>query len=123
MRQDQIIAAFVRGACWQLEPGRSPTWLLPAIVAAAWLFGEPSVMGPAAVNVTPPGAARLALHTGPLGHVSPCQDRGRIRRGAPSSRAFFVVHFALCLGPRVAARPSLTALVQFGGEKQKIGRQ
>jgi hypothetical protein len=37
MRQDQILAAFVRAACWQLAR-RSPTFLLLAIVAAAWLF-------------------------------------------------------------------------------------
>ena len=38
MNQNQIIAAFVRGAAWQLMR-RSPTWLLLAIVAAAWLLG------------------------------------------------------------------------------------
>jgi len=38
MRQDQIVAAFVRGAAWQLMR-RSPTWLLLAIVVAAFLFG------------------------------------------------------------------------------------
>lgn len=39
MRQDQIIASFVRGAAWQLMR-RSPTWLLIAIVGAAWLFAS-----------------------------------------------------------------------------------
>ncbi len=39
MSQNQIIAAFVRGACWQLAR-RSPTWLLIAAVAAAFLFGS-----------------------------------------------------------------------------------
>jgi hypothetical protein len=39
MRQDQIIAALVRGAAWQLMR-RSPTWLLIAIVAGAWLFAS-----------------------------------------------------------------------------------
>jgi hypothetical protein len=38
MNLNQIIAAFVRGAAWQLMR-RSPTWLLIAIVAAAWLLG------------------------------------------------------------------------------------
>ncbi len=37
--QTQIIAAFVRGAVWQLMR-RSPTWLLLAIVAGAFLFGN-----------------------------------------------------------------------------------
>jgi hypothetical protein len=39
MNQNQIIAAFVRGACWQLAR-RSPTWLLLAIVAGAFLFAS-----------------------------------------------------------------------------------
>jgi hypothetical protein len=38
MSQNQIIAAFVRGAAWQMMR-RSPTWLLLAIVAAGWLLG------------------------------------------------------------------------------------
>jgi hypothetical protein len=37
VRQDQIIASFLRGACWQLAR-RSPTWLLLTIVACAWLL-------------------------------------------------------------------------------------
>jgi hypothetical protein len=37
MNQSQIIAALVRGACWQLAR-RSPTWLLLAAVGLAWLF-------------------------------------------------------------------------------------
>ena len=37
MNQSQIIASFVRAATWQLAR-RSPTWLLIAIVGAAWLF-------------------------------------------------------------------------------------
>jgi hypothetical protein len=39
MNQSQIIAAFVRGACWQLAR-RSPTWLLLAIVVGAFLFAS-----------------------------------------------------------------------------------
>ena len=38
MCQNQIIAAFVRGAAWRLMR-RSPKWLLLAIVAAGWLLG------------------------------------------------------------------------------------
>jgi hypothetical protein len=37
VNQTQIIASFVRAATWQLMR-RSPTWLLLAIVAAAWLW-------------------------------------------------------------------------------------
>jgi hypothetical protein len=37
MTQSQIIASFVRAATWQLMR-RSPTWLLLAIVAAAWFM-------------------------------------------------------------------------------------
>ena len=39
MTQSQIIASFVRSACWQLAR-RSPTWLLILMVAAAFLFGS-----------------------------------------------------------------------------------
>jgi hypothetical protein len=39
MNLNQIIAAFVRDAAWQLMR-RSPTWLLIAIVAGAWLFAS-----------------------------------------------------------------------------------
>jgi hypothetical protein len=39
MRQDQIVSAFVRAAAWQLMR-RSPTWLLLAIVAGAFLFAS-----------------------------------------------------------------------------------
>ena len=37
VNQSQIIASFVRAATWQLMR-RSPTWLLLAIVAAAWFM-------------------------------------------------------------------------------------
>jgi hypothetical protein len=37
MNQSQIIAAFIRGACWQLAR-RSPTWILIVAVAAAWFM-------------------------------------------------------------------------------------
>ena len=37
MNQNQIIASFVRAACWQLAR-RSPTLLLLAIVVGAWLM-------------------------------------------------------------------------------------
>ena len=37
MNQSQIISAFVRAACWQLAR-RSPTLLLLAIVAVAFLL-------------------------------------------------------------------------------------
>ena len=37
MRRDQIISSIVRAAAWQIMR-RSPTWLLIAIVAAAWLL-------------------------------------------------------------------------------------
>jgi hypothetical protein len=36
---NQIIASFVRAATWQLAR-RSPTLLLLAVVAAAWLIGS-----------------------------------------------------------------------------------
>ena len=39
MNQNQIIAAFVRGAAWQLMR-RSPTWVLILVVALAWLFAS-----------------------------------------------------------------------------------
>jgi hypothetical protein len=39
MNQSQIIAAFVRGACWQLAR-RSPTWILVLVVAATWLLAS-----------------------------------------------------------------------------------
>lgn len=38
MNLDQIINAFARSALWQLAR-RSPTWLLLAAVALAWLVG------------------------------------------------------------------------------------
>jgi hypothetical protein len=37
MNQNQILVAFVRAACWQLAR-RSPTWVLIAVVAGAWLL-------------------------------------------------------------------------------------
>ena len=37
MNRNLIIASFVRAAIWQLAR-RSPTLLLLAVVAAAWLF-------------------------------------------------------------------------------------
>ena len=37
MNQTQIFAAFVRAATWQLMR-RSPTWILIAVVVAAWLW-------------------------------------------------------------------------------------
>ena len=39
MNQNQVIAAFVRAACWQLAR-RSPTWLLLAAVGLAFLLGS-----------------------------------------------------------------------------------
>jgi hypothetical protein len=39
MNQSQIIAAFVRGACWQIAR-RSPTWLLLVAVGLAFLFAS-----------------------------------------------------------------------------------
>ncbi len=35
MNRNQIIASLVRAATWQLMR-RSPTWVLIAVVAAAW---------------------------------------------------------------------------------------
>ena len=37
MNQDQIIAAIVRGAAWNLMR-RSPTWILILVIAVAWLL-------------------------------------------------------------------------------------
>ena len=39
MNQNQIISALVRSAAWQLMR-RSPTWVLLAIVAGAFLLGS-----------------------------------------------------------------------------------